>query len=291
MTINVGVYQDAHHPGGWREGLKNVHLVLAEAAEKKLDLVLFPELYLSGYMIGKEKLMSNAITKNDDVMEMLKEIARKNKLGFAIGYPEKDANNPSSIYNSMCVIDARGNVILNYRKSHLYDPDMEYEKVIFTAGNEFPVADMYFPRVDKTVKIGALICFDIEFPEPARMLALQGASIILVGTADTENATHTPHRTVPCRAAENGVFVLYANYTGPCTCFSDSEGAVFHGQSTIFAPDGSSLANFKPETATQQVSRGILCAQLNEDLYREHKRKNDYLKERRPDIYYNSTCL
>ena len=281
MKMNVGVYQDAHHAGGWEQGLAMLHLVLAEAVRKELDLVLFPELYLSGYAIGKDELRSNALTNEGDVMLMMREAAKQYCVGFAIGYPERELGGGDCIYNSICVIDAAGSIVLNYRKTHLYDPDLEYEKLIFTAGNEFPVADIYFPRVGHTVKIGALICFDIEFPEPARVLSMQGVSILLVSTADTENATHTPLSTLPCRAAENNVFLLYANYTGPCASFSDEQDKVslFHGQSRIVAPDGSVLAHFDVD------ARGLLCAQLDKEVYTEHKRKNDYLKERRPDIY------
>ena len=95
------------------------------------------------------------------------------------------------------------------------------------------------------------------------MLALQGASIILVSTADTENGTHTPQRTIPCRAAENNVFILYANYVGQC--FSDQQDLEFHGQRGVYAPDGSILVDFTDYTV--------------------HKHKNNYLKERRSELY------
>jgi predicted amidohydrolase len=289
-SLNVGVYQDCHHSGGWEAGLVMLTRVLAEAAESSLDLVLFPELYLTGYAIGKESLAQNAITRDGTVMNKMRNVAKDYMIGFAIGYPERDSSDQNIIYNSLCVIDSRGNVVLNYRKSHLYDPSMEYEKVIFTAGSDFPVAEIYFPRINEFVTIGALICFDIEFPEPARILALQGASIILVSTADTENETLTPQKTIPCRAAENNVFIMYSNYVGPCTCFSE-QGIEFHGQSGVFAPDGSMLGRFESGKVTGSISTGLLVTCLNRTIYNEHKRKNNYLRERRPDIYSHLLAL
>lgn len=286
MSINVGVYQDHHHYGGWEMALTIVNRVLMEAASSSLDLVLFPELFLTGYDIGKDRLCDAAVVKDGNVINSLQDAAKQHNVAFAIGYPERDATISEIIFNSMCVIDSHGCVALNYRKTHLYDPNMEYEKVIFTAGTEFPVADIYFPRVDMTLKVGALICFDIEFPEPARILALQGASIILISTADTENETHTPQITIPCRAAENNVFAMYANYIGPCSCFSEQEGVEFHGQSGVFGPDGSTLARFQSKSeSTSVVMSGLLVAELSIDSYAQHKQRNNYLLERRPGIY------
>ncbi len=83
---------------------------------------------------------------------------------------------------------------------------------------------------------------------------------------------------------------MYANYTGPCTCFNGSEDAVFPGQSRIIAPDGSVLAAFSGsggdnDSSPQASARGLLCSQLDHGRYMEHRRKNNYLEERRPDIY------
>jgi predicted amidohydrolase len=70
----------------------------------------------------------------------------------------------------------------NYRKTHLWGPDGGHEKSIFTPGNELAVVDFPILRTGESVKVGILICFDSEFPEPARVLAVKGAHLILIAT-------------------------------------------------------------------------------------------------------------
>jgi 5-aminopentanamidase len=164
-------------------------------------------------------------------------------------------------------------------RTHLWDPDKVYEKAAFTPGNELPVADIHFPRRNQTVTVGILICFDCEFPEPSRILALKGASVIIISTAIVDEMT--PRTIVPCRATENHVFIVYSNLSGPCTA-NPAVDCCFCGQSAIIAPDGEELVRSPVEGG------GLLHATLHGARYANHVHRNNYLVERRPDIYGSS---
>jgi 5-aminopentanamidase len=90
-----------------------INHTLEEAASLELDMVVFPELFLQGYDAGVENLRLLAVSVDSTEISTLKAMAIKYELAIAIGYSERDG---SVIYNSCCLIDAAGNLILNYRK-------------------------------------------------------------------------------------------------------------------------------------------------------------------------------
>ena len=146
-----------------------------------------------------------------------------------------------AIYNRVPRVDAHGRSLSNYRKTHLFG---ELDRAMFSQGpDHFPVVEL------GGWKVGLLICYDIEFPENARRLALGGAELILVPTANMAPYDFTCQVTVRARAQENQCYLVYANYCG-------SEGDIHYcGQSSIVAPDGSLLAMAGHD-------EGLLTAQL-----------------------------
>ena len=100
---------------------------------------------------------------------------------MAIGLAERDGE---GFYNTAVLIDHEGGLLLKYRKTHLYESDLG----VFKPGAEFPVCRW------NGIRVGLLICFDIEFPETARMLANKGAEIILVLDGMMKPHGHAPSR-------------------------------------------------------------------------------------------------
>lgn len=150
--------------------------------EGKPDLVVFPELFLTGYTNGAEC----AEVKSGPSFQKISLMCKEYNVGVLYGYVEVDA---SRYYNSIMFIDKTGVPLANYRKVHLFS---EYEKKYFTPGDGFlpPFSFM-------GLKIGIMICFDVEFPESVRLMAMQGASVILVPTANTnpiQNLIMVPSR-------------------------------------------------------------------------------------------------
>jgi len=122
------------------------------------------------------------------------------------------------------------------------------------------------------VPVGILICYDIEFPEPVRTLALDGAAIVLVPTALTRPYGFVAHTLVPARAWEDQVFVVYADRCG-------SEGDLdYVGLSTIAGPDGKIVAQAGD-------SETLLIAEIDLDARERARSLFNYLEERRPELY------
>jgi predicted amidohydrolase len=290
VGVNVALYQGQAVRGDVAANLTIVEAVVKECQLKKVDLVLFPELFATGYDCDEEEFQALAFDPAED-LKYFSELARDTGVAIAIGYPELGG---SVLYNSCVLIDASGNVCLNYRKTHLWDPEMVHEKKIFATGDCLPVTKLTIPRLGTAVTIGILVCFDCEFPEPARALALQGVEILLIPTAIADVASNvtdpskpgdlTPTIIVPCRAMENHIFALYANLIGPCSLASSPSkpNPIFCGQSCIVGPDGKDLAR-----ATRTESK-LLIACLNKEPYLEGIRRNNYLVNRRPELYISA---
>ena len=147
-------------------------------------------------------------------------------LAILYGYPERAED--GQIYNAVQLIDAHGQRLCNYRKTHLFG-DLDHS--MFSAGeDDFPLVEL------NGWKLGFLICYDLEFPENTRRLALAGAELILVPTANMVPFDFVADVTVRARAFENQCYVAYANYCG-------HEGEIqYCGQSSIAAPNGQRIA-------------------------------------------------
>lgn len=258
--MRIAIYQTKGHSGEPAANLDLAETVAAAAGKAGIDLLVFPELFLTGYNIG-EATGALAQAADGPAARRMAAIARRQGVAMIYGYPERDGD---ALYNSALLVDARGECPLNYRKTHLFG---ERERAIFRAGEEAcALADVAGRRV------GVLICYDVEFPECARLLALSGAELIVVPTALMEPYDDLPIRLVPARAYENQVFVAYANRCG-------REGdLVYVGNSLIAAPDGTIAAR------TGQAE-GLVVAEVDWDAYAHSRAQNTYLADRRPRLY------
>jgi predicted amidohydrolase len=188
-------------------------------------LLMMPEMYLSGYNIGAENARKLAISLDGTEMQRAAGVAKANDLALVFGYPELVGE---QVANSAVLIGPDGAVLSNYRKSHLFG---DLDRAMFGfVGSEFPLAEL------GGFKIGLLICYDIEFPEPARRLALAGADIVLVPTAQMAPYEQVARHVIPARAYENQVYLAYANHSGR------DDGLDYIGLSSICGPDGAVLA-------------------------------------------------
>ena len=150
-----------------------------------------------------------------------------------------------------------------YDKTHLFDR----ERTVFTPG-----AALEPPFAWGGVRFGVLCCFDIEFPEPARTLALRGAQCLLVPSANMEPWGEHHRAYVRSRALENHAFVAYANAVGAAS------GYVFEGGSCLVDPLGRVLCDAgRDET--------VVWADLDLAVADESRGVGDYLGERRPELY------
>jgi len=151
---------------------------------------------------------------------------------------------------------------------------MEYEFHHFIAGDDF------INLIDfEGFKIGVLICFDIEYPEPARVLALNGANFIICPAATKSHFTYKI--TVPARAAENHCFIAYMNRVG-------KEGeCIFSGGSCLIGVDGLDITG--AGESTDLLITGVL--DKNKPEYVKYCDENPFFRDRRPQLYSKITAV
>ncbi len=220
QILNIALLQISPH-----ESTQDNLIVGLSACERArqhgADLVLFPELWQVGYQ--KELFISeDAINRENDFVKSFCAKARELKMAIAVTYLGKTASKPT---NTVVLIDRTGTIILEYAKVHLCD-FLGGSDCALSAGKDFLVAQLQY--AGGTVCVGAMICFDREFPESARVLAKQGAEIIIVPNAcclahDVELGDVRLQQ-IRSRAFENMVVMAVTNYPAPrydgnsCVC-------------------------------------------------------------------------
>ena len=257
--MKIALYQG---PGVFKNpqgGFTHLHEQAAKAKAGGAELLLLPEMYLSGYNIGPEAARRHAITAEG--LAPAREAAKSLRIALAFGYPELV---DGKVANAATLIGPGGDILLNYRKTHLFG---DLDRGMFSQpGTEFPVA------VLNGAKIGLLICYDIEFPEPARRLALAGAEIILVPTAVMEPYDQVARHVIPTRAYENQAYVAYANHSGA------ENGLGYIGLSSICGPNGAVLA-------MAGTAEEMLFADTDSAHQKTVRQADPFFTDRRPALY------
>jgi predicted amidohydrolase len=257
--MKIAICQTAGTPGRVEKNLGQMKPSAAEAARAGADLLIFPEMYLSGYNIGSD-LEQFAEEPGGPASRTAAGIARESRIALLYGYPEKS---PGGVFNSALLINNRGEMQANCRKTHLYGTD---EKEQFLLGNELVITEL------NGIHIGLLICYDVEFPEAVRTLTLAGADLIAVPTALMKPFCRIIDIVIAARAYENQVYVAYANRCG-------REGDMAYcGRSTVAGPDGLI-------TAQAGTGAGMLFAEIDPSVIAAERKDNPVLADRRPDLY------
>ncbi|WP_428425909.1 carbon-nitrogen hydrolase family protein [Pararhizobium sp.] len=234
--IKLAALQMKSESGDTAANLARIEQAAREAAAKGASLLITPELGLTGYGAG-DIIRELAEPADGPLVKQLQRISTEAGVAIIAGFAEK-AN--GAIFNSAVYVDGAAVPVI-YRKSNLYG---DYERGLFSAPE--PATVLFDHR---GVKCGVLICYDVEFPENVRRLALAGADAVLVPTALPAgySGTFIADHMIQTRAFENQVFVAYINHCGA------DERFTFAGSSRIAAPDGSLLANAPPHGETLMV--------------------------------------
>lgn len=175
-----------------------------KAREMGADIALFPEMWSTGYQIpeDEEKRRSYSISAQDPFVQAFGTLAKELDMAIGITFLEEHEPLPR---NSLCLWDRFGRRVLLYAKVHTCDFG---EECRLSAGDDFYVADL--DTREGSIKVGAMICYDREFPESARILMLKGAEIILVPNACPMEINRLSQ--LRARAYENMVGIATANY-------------------------------------------------------------------------------
>lgn len=258
--MRVALYQCPPLPLDFAANLQRLQQLATEA--KGADLLVVPEMFLTGYNIGVDAVNVLAQGRDGEAAQQVAQIAKTSGVAILYGYPERAED--GQIYNAVQLIDAQGERLCNYRKTHLFG-DLDHS--MFSAGeDDFPLVEL------NGWTLGFLICYDLEFPENARRLALAGAELILVPTANMIPFDFIADVTVRARAYENQCYVAYANYCG------NEEQIHYCGQSSIAAPDGSRIAQ-------AGLDEALIVGTLDRQLMLDSRAANRYFLDRRPALY------
>lgn len=234
--------------------LTPLEAAVADSKVHDVDVVVFPELILPGYNFPKRH-HSMAQSLNGEWMRNLSKIAQKYQCAIVLGWAERFEG---TVYNSVTALGSRGEILAHYRKRQLFGA---MEQKSFAPGRApSPIFEI------AGYKCGLLICYEIEFPEYARDLALRGAEVVIVPTANPVGYEHVQDILVPARAYENRQFVAYVNYCGA------QNGLAFSGTSLVAGPDGKALAQAGHEATALYVKlpefsdypKRILSTQLDD---------------------------
>ncbi len=232
------------------------------------DLLVLPELALTGYVFTDPAEVDSVAEEhtNGSTCRFFKAIAARLDCSVVYGFAERDGK---CCYNSAALINPDGSGAL-YRKVHLFDR----EKLFFTPGDQpFRVHD-----AKHGVRVGLMICYDWQFPEAARSLALQGAQVIC----------HPANLVLPwcqqamlTRSLENRVFTITANRVGR----EENQGVslYFTGQSQVSGTLGEVL------TRLDETSETVTTVSFDpaKALDKSSTARNNAFLDRRPEMYFN----
>lgn len=258
-----------------RANLEKGEMFCRRAAELGADVALFPEMWSNGYSFfdvqengAYERWAGQAIARESEFVKHFQNLARKLNLAIALTYLECGTMAPR---NSLALIDRRGDILFTYAKVHTCDFDVERA---LEDGKEFFVADLETGQ--GTVRVGAMICFDREFPESARVLMLHGAELILVPNAcEMELNRLTQLR---ARAFENMCAIALTNYAAPQ---ENGHSVAFDG--IAFDENGSRDMCL----VEADGSEGIFIAEFDMETLRAYRAAEVWGAYRKPHAYAN----
>lgn len=258
--LHIALWQTPH-PASTAEALQRLGAACAQARALGAELLVTPEMYLTGYAIGADRVAALAEPADGPLAQAVAGLAQRHGIAIVYGYPEQ--NPDGRPFNAAQAIAADGTRLMNTRKTHLFG---DLDRAQFCAGD---AASQVFEW--RGWRLGLLICYDVEFPETVRLLALQGADAVLVPTANMVPFDEVQRVLLPARALENRVFVAYANASG-------REGNLtYNGGSVVFGPGGDALALAGDGPALLSAT---LCA-----ASRSPEATGTPLPDRRSDLY------
>ncbi len=269
-----------------QENIEAADRLVREAAEKGAQVILLPELFETRYFCQERNYdfyrLAMPLEENPAVRHF-REVAAELKVVMPVSFFERDGN---VTYNSAAMIDADGEVLGVYRKTHIPDDHFYQEKFYFTPGNTgFKVWDTVYGR------IGVGICWDQWFPEAARCMALMGAQLILyptaIGSEPIIECDSMPHwrRCMQGHAAANVVPVIAANRIGEegvepvAENNMQSSALTFYGSSFMTDETGDIL-----EDAGRREEKVILHT-FDLDAIEELRLSWGLFRDRRPEMY------
>ena len=253
--------------------------LVREAAGKGAQIILLQELFETPYFCQKEKADYYgyaAELEQNEAVQHFKQVALELKVVLPISFYEKKNY---ARYNSLAVIDANGEVLGKYRKSHIPDGPGYEEKFYFNPGDTgFKVWNTRYG------KIGVGVCWDQWYPEAARCMALMGAELLFyptaIGSEPQDGSIDSKDHWQACmlgHAAANLIPVIASNRIG--IEVDEDSRIIFYGSSFISGPQGNKVAEASRSEET------VLVAEFDLDQLETQRLEWGIFRDRRPDLY------
>jgi predicted amidohydrolase len=260
-TLRVGLGQFGAELGDVAANLARLRAQLADAAGRGAELVCFPELCLSGYLLEPTDYTDALLDSVEDAEQTIAADAVSAGVSVVYGAPVRRGND---LVNAVVLRKGDGRRV-EYAKTHM---DVK-ERRVFIRGDEF--------LVDEPNGVGLACCYDLAFPEPLRILALRGARVLLVPMAWEVERGFVMETVVAARAVENVAWVVCVNQAGHRGAFH------FRGGSCAIDPLGQAVARLGAEDALEVVELDLGRV----DRLRERRDDAGYplLDDRRPELY------
>jgi|ECHvirMinimDraft_2_1075157.scaffolds.fasta_scaffold00058_16 Predicted amidohydrolase len=233
--------------------LRLVGRLLKASSKRSAQLVVFPELCVTGYSVLRDAVRVAESVPGPST-RFVSSLASELGLNVVIGMVEEYNG---GVYDSAVLIDSSGDVTDVYRKVNLWAA----EKEVFKRGSKPVVFDV------DGVRVGVGICYDLEFPEYSRSLALSGAELIVYPSAQPAECRDRVNVYLRSRALENGVYVGFSDLAGVEGEYS------FAGGSTVVGPNGARL------TRSIRGEYGLATCDVDRELIRKERRANPYLED------------
>jgi N-carbamoylputrescine amidase len=258
----------------WEHNISAIRRLAIRAADEGVNLLCFHELANTIYtpFVEDASLFALAEAETGPSVIAAQEIAKAAELVLVYPFFEVESGR---YYNSAIVFGPRGEKLLKYRKTSIPSSRLHFsasERYYFQPGDlGFPVVDTPFG-----VRIGLIICYDRNLPEPARCVALNGAELLFVPVTTTARARSRWELLLRARAVENVMYVAAANRVG-----KDRGGAdvPYFGESLIVDPRGDIMRHANP------TDEDLVWADIDVNLIRRQRKDWMFFRDRRPDQY------
>jgi predicted amidohydrolase len=281
--IRLAIYQGGGLVGNKKaikHNLNNLKKWAKMASNHRAQIIVLPELFLSGYNIRLSDRDNVTLTQSQ-VLKKISPIAKKNKIAIVCPYPEViETSQEKKYYDSMVLVNKSGKLLKNYRKTHLWGIG---EKKNWNFGYVENPEEAYEVKKVNGVNIGLLNCYEAEFPELSSD----------IGTCNDHGVWQKwaypdiSKTAIPGSAYQNGIFVAYANHSlFEFRADDNSLSGVYLGNSTIANPNGEIMVS------AENVETLLLADCCLDDAYPTHPfGESAYIEDRRPELYEQLTKM
>jgi predicted amidohydrolase len=254
---------------------------IKESAKNYAKIICFPEFQMSFSPSSQssEELFSLSESTDGNFVSQLKKSARENNIFIVVSIYERANSKPTKkiqsksnfdknsyrVFDTVVLINNKGQLVSQYRKLHLYDALGFKESNKLLAGNK-----LFSPIASPLGRIGTLVCYDLRFPELSRMLALKGSGSLIAPSGWVQGTMKEDHWVIMCkaRAIENGIYLIAPNQIGNIFC----------GRSLIVDPFGIVVTDMGNK-------EGFDIVDLDLDRIDVVRKTLPLLKNRRKDMY------